>query len=131
MKYSVAQRNQGVRTTGRAGLGKLARVAAAGALGVAAMTTLAPAANAQTEKQIQAGCDEAGGDYDTYQDDLGNTVSWCCYRDSEGKAHCDMFKNGLYIRTEDTRKIPPVNGPVKPPANNAPIGTPPPAAPAN
>lgn len=97
-------------------------------IALGAMIALAPATNAQTEKEIQAGCDQANGVYDTDQDKLGNTISWCCYNDNEGKAHCDKFENGLYILTDDTRKAPPVYGPVRPPANNVPINTPPPAA---
>jgi hypothetical protein len=97
-------------------------------IALGAMIALAPATNAQTEKEIQAGCDQANGDYDSYQDNLGNTISWCCYKDNEGKAHCDKFENGLYILTDDTRKAPPVYGPVNPPPNHVPIKAPPPAA---
>jgi hypothetical protein len=91
-----------------------------------AMTALAPAAEAaQTEQQIKAGCDEAGG---TYTHTAGSRISKCCYKDYYGDTYCDEYIDGVYIGDDGPEKAPPVPGPNQPPSNNAPIGPPPPAA---
>ena len=101
------------------------------AVALAIGTIAAPAASAQkqTESEIKAGCDEAGGVYHTRVDSDGGNTTTCCYRDNEGHRYCDMFIDGNYIDTSPGKAPPPVSGPAAPPANNAPIQTnPPPAA---
>jgi hypothetical protein len=109
---------------------RLSSLIAAGAIAVAAMTALAPTANAQTEQQIKAGCDEANGTYQgqAYRD--GNFYSSCCYHDYKGVQYCDFYTNGNYTQTvgPDRQTVPrgPVTGSTPPVA--PPITNPPPAA---
>ena len=100
---------------------------AAGVIAVTAMTALAPTANAQTEQQIKAGCDEANGTYSTTQG--GVRYSECCYRDWKGRPYCDTYINGSYTGTfpgEKQGPPGPVTGSTPPVA--PPITNPPPAA---
>jgi hypothetical protein len=105
-------------------------VAVAGATVVGAMILTAPVANAIPEKTIKSECAQANGAYSTYVAPDGTRYSWCCYNDiAGGPAQCDAYENGTFTGT-DARKAPP-SGPVtggNPPANNAPITNPPPAA---
>jgi hypothetical protein len=102
---------------------RLGSLIASGVVAVAAMTSLAPAANAQTEQQIKAGCKAAGGTYKTRIDEGGNT-STCCYKDYYGDRYCDIYLDGNYVGDYNPDKgAPPVG--VKPPIDNPPVGAPP------
>jgi hypothetical protein len=112
------------------GQSRLTSLVAAGVIAIGVMTALAPAANAQTEQQIKAGCDEANG---TYSTTLGTErYSECCYHDWKGRPYCDTYINGSYTGTfpgEKQGPPGPVTGSTPPVA--PPIGKAPPAATAN
>jgi hypothetical protein len=95
----------------------------AGAIAVAAMIALAPAANAQSEQQIKSGCDEADGNYSTIIDTGANVrYSVCCYHDDKGHPYCDTYVNGSYTGTFAgiRRPGPPTGQPVAPPSKTSP-----------
>jgi hypothetical protein len=107
---------------------RLGSLIAAGAITVGAMTALAPAANAQSEQQITAECNQASGTYSSYVTTLGNRYTTCCYKTFRGKLMCDLYKNGDYLSTYDPtlKQLPPgapVTGstpPVAPPITKGP-----------
>jgi hypothetical protein len=111
---------------------RLSSLVAAGVIAVGAMTALAPAADAQTEQQIKAGCDEANGTYySTGVTMNGHTYSVCCYNDYKGKRWCDSYQDGGYTLTQPAigKKLPPLGpGPGSTPPIAPPITNPPPAA---
>lgn len=105
----------------------LCSVLAASAVAFAAMTLIAPSANAtQTETQIKNNC--AGtGDYFSYVSTTdGHRYSSCCYKDYKGKLYCDLFKDGTMYGDG----VPAAIGPSDP-APPKPGSAPPPLAPNN
>ncbi len=114
---------------------RLGSLIASGVVAVAAMTSLAPAANAQTEQQIKAGCDQASGTYEStgVVPDNGHTYSACCYNDYKGKRWCDSYTDGTYTMTNPATVKKPPPGPVtgSTPPVAPPISESPPAANAN
>jgi hypothetical protein len=130
---STAQEITVATTSTGSSTAKRRRLATAGTLLAiaAAMTALAPTANAQTEQQIKAGCKEAGGTYTTRVGSIGN-FSTCCYKDYYGDRYCDIYIGGTYIETDPEKAgQPPVSLPAKPPPVAPPITNGPPAANAN
>jgi hypothetical protein len=101
---------------------------------LSATITLAPAAYAQSEQEIQHNCDQANGDYySTGVAEDGHTYSVCCYHDTITHQNmCMSFMDGQYTETDPApnKAGPPSPGPrpVRPPVNNAPITTAPPQA---
>jgi hypothetical protein len=117
---------------------RLSSLVAAGVIAVGAMTALAPAAYAQTEQQIKAGCDEANGTYNSTGVTMnGHTYSVCCYNDYKGKRWCDSYQDGAYTMTQPAigKKLPPLGPgagstpPIAPPITNPPPGAAPPPPP--
>jgi hypothetical protein len=115
---------------------RLSSLIAAGVTAVAAMTALAPAANAMSEQEIQHNCDQANGNYyTTGVAPDGHTYSACCYHNTMTHQNlCMSYTDGEYSETDPApdKVGPPPLGPrpVRPPVA-PPITNPPPAANAN
>lgn len=90
---------------------RLCSLLAAGVIAAgSAILTAAPAqADKQTEKQIQAGCKEAGGTYSTTKTG-GHVYSICDYKDNEGNDLTDSYVDGTYTGTCCSAAQAPANG---------------------
>ena len=107
-------------------IGAASRLIPVAVMVTAALVSTAPAAAAQTEKQIQANCAGVNGGYNTHTLN-GNTYTSCCYKDAEGVRACDIYVNGVYQGNIPYKQGPPPPSAFpKPPPNAAPIPTNPP-----
>ena len=77
-----------------------ALLVAANALVAGASLLAAAPANAISEKQIQAECADAGGQYSSSKGDLGTTFSTCTYFDEDDQAHTDYYADGDYYYSD-------------------------------
>jgi len=83
----------------RRGITAAAVLVAANALVAGATLLSAAPANAISEKQIQAECADAGGQY--YSEKSGDTTfSTCTYFDEEDHAHTDYYADGDYYYSD-------------------------------
>ena len=102
---------------------------AANALVAGATLLSAAPANAISEKQIQAECADAGGQYNTSKGDLGTTFSTCTYFDEDDQAHTDYYADGDYYYSDSppppsSKPGPPRQAPNPGPSPAAPSATP-------
>ncbi len=104
---------------------RLTSLIAAGVIAVGAMTAVTPVANAGTPEE---NCADVGGKLYTNANATGHIFQTCCYKDAEGKSGCDNYEDGRYTGTTAFKRQGPAPGPSGPPANNAPIEPPRPAA---
>jgi hypothetical protein len=81
-----------------------------------AMTVGVPVACAIPESTIKKECEQGSGTYGTVVVD-GKRHSWCCYKDINGKKHCDYYLDGAYNFTDDnpSREVGPPTETKRPP----------------